>query len=291
MDASTALYASVSEQQFATRKYIVFATMFILVWEIMINFLKEYKYIWSTPTSFIKRAYICLRYIPLLALLLHSFLGPLSTPPVKESYCRMMFGIQAIFAQTCLMLFDIILLLRIYALYNKNRSIAYLVGIIFAADSTRAAARAVQFTHRLRFDARCAARDLNSPISITASILYITTHGIIWGLTWRKRNLGNQPGIPSIQAATRDGTWAYAGTSGARYFSCANVSLSKTPNKVMVAFVLSYTLKVSVSAETIVLCPIVIYSVVGCRIVLNLQKIADSTSVIEDMELLEVAND
>ncbi|KAF8996321.1 hypothetical protein BDQ17DRAFT_947106 [Cyathus striatus] len=237
------------------RQSVLVAGLALLIWDIIANFPREYKFIWSPPPFFIKR--------------------PLAKPPFPESYCRRWFTLQATFVQICSMLLGIILLLRVYTLYNRSRNIGYIVGILFTVDIARASARIMQFKHQLRFDAHCTIQNDRSTISALSGLLFLVSQGTIWGLTWRKRGIGNQLSIPLIQTAARDGAFAFAA------LSISGIS------------VLAYSLKVSMSAEVMLLFPMIVFSIVGCRTVLNLQENGNSTEETEEenTELLEVSNE
>ncbi|KAF8996298.1 hypothetical protein BDQ17DRAFT_1329983 [Cyathus striatus] len=107
----------------------------------------------------------------------------------------------------------------------------------------------------------------NSPAT---RCLLLLSHGIIWGLTLRKRSLGNRLHIPLIQ-----------------------IDFPNLVLKAIAAILIPFAHRIMLvsSEEFVVLCPMIMFSIVGCRIVLNLQENGDSPEYIqEDVELPEMTS-
>ncbi|KAF8990055.1 hypothetical protein BDQ17DRAFT_1333711 [Cyathus striatus] len=252
MNANIELQVPSSEQHYVTRQCLSVAMLVVLMLDIISNFDKEYRYIWKTPPFFIKRIYVCLRYIPLLGIIVIGL----------ENYCNMWFEIIISSGFICLVLFDVTLLLRVHALYNRNREMGYFLVALFAVEIVRASDRLIS-TQRLQFEAHCDAH-FSGPHNAV---------NIIWGLTLRKRSLGNRFRFPLIQRASKDGAWAFAGIA-----PIAAIIIPFTPRIVLL-----------LSAEFVLISPMILFSITGCRIILNLQKNRDSPeSCEEDIELLDV---
>ncbi|KAF8991132.1 hypothetical protein BDQ17DRAFT_1433283 [Cyathus striatus] len=297
MEGNAPLQDSSFEQHLLRRQCTSVFLLAIFAIDVITNFNKEYKYIWRTPPFFIKRVYICLRYIPLSGLIssVYSLFGPLTKPSAMESYCHMWFVFMATSPFICLVLFDMILLLRgksfrthlirvstnnstVYALYNKHLQMGYFLVALFAVDTMRSGDRLLTYFQRLKFDAHCNAH-VSGPYSVVKAVIsgfvFMLTHTIIWGLTLRRKSLGKRLHIPLIQTASKDGSWAFAGIT-----PIAAIFVPFTP-RVMLA----------VSTEFVLICPMVLFSIIGCHIILNLQQNGGSPEYIqEDVELPEMAS-
>ncbi|KAH7922662.1 hypothetical protein BV22DRAFT_643403 [Leucogyrophana mollusca] len=227
-----------------------------LVWESCTTLDDEVEYIWSKSyTSPIKWLYLFARYIGLGALVATPYLGYRSALS-----CRGWIVLQMGEVQAMITLVEMILMLRVHALYNRDpRMRAFLILLILVATVIPSTGMGL-ITSKMVFNPSCAVVHVDTSLTYI-SYIFTVTESILLILTVVRcvhtfRTTLRQ--APVIVLMLRDGTLAFFA---------------------LIAMVLpmSVVLTVVHGAFISVLHPwfIAVYSCAGCRVVLNLQRLAD----------------
>ncbi|KAH7909935.1 hypothetical protein BJ138DRAFT_164644 [Hygrophoropsis aurantiaca] len=226
-----------------------------LVWECCTTLADEVEYIWSKPNVLlIKWLYLLTRYVGLLSLLLTPFFGYGSSLS-----CLAWIAIQMGEVQAMITLVEIVLMMRVHALYNRDpRMLAFLIFLILVATVGPMTGMAL-IAPKMQFSPTCAVLSIETSLTFI-SYIFSVTESILLLLTIAKcihtfRKTTRE--IPVITLMLRDGTLAFFA---------------------LVAMVLPMSIVLTVvdGAFISVLHPwfIAVYSCAGCRVVLNMQRLA-----------------
>ncbi|KAF9228070.1 hypothetical protein BS17DRAFT_772984 [Gyrodon lividus] len=118
------------------------ASLVFLVWDISITYEAEVEYIWPKPrTSFFKWLYFYLRYFNLLIQIWHQIAVPhLTDGEEHSSWCGAWYTYAVVISQVSISAVEVILAVRVFALFNKSRRIACFLAIVIAAEMVTMAA-------------------------------------------------------------------------------------------------------------------------------------------------------
>ncbi|OJA15013.1 hypothetical protein AZE42_08703 [Rhizopogon vesiculosus] len=116
--------------------YHLVSSLVFFLWDIVVTSQNEIKHIWSKPwNSFFKWLYLYLRYVGLAAQIFHQFAVPyLNNGLALRSNCVAWYTYTAILAQLHITAFETILAARVYALFNRSRTIAIILGSQMAVE-------------------------------------------------------------------------------------------------------------------------------------------------------------
>ncbi|KAF8156570.1 hypothetical protein B0H34DRAFT_466802 [Crassisporium funariophilum] len=140
------------------RNYSSLASLALLLYEYVVTWQFEFRYIWKSPTrSALKRIYLFSRYFALLAQIINFvlILNPLSRIPVKLEHCRqwllfLVLGCGALFAAL-----DAVIMLRVYALYNRSPRVAIFLCSLFGLQALAIFSTALTNYRRDSYDDAC----------------------------------------------------------------------------------------------------------------------------------------
>ncbi|KDR74845.1 hypothetical protein GALMADRAFT_249753 [Galerina marginata CBS 339.88] len=118
--------------------FVSFAALAAQTWELMVSFTDEVEYMWRGKFTIFKTLYFSARYGMLAAQVINQTLSfyvdgrqqPKSQP---SPLCPGIFIYKSIISQIGLALVEIILLLRVYALYNQNHKARRFLMLVFVA--------------------------------------------------------------------------------------------------------------------------------------------------------------
>ncbi|KAH8089867.1 hypothetical protein BXZ70DRAFT_493784 [Cristinia sonorae] len=189
------------------------AAVAILTYDIMITFGDEVEMIWRRQWTFAKGMYIAARYIPWIFELALIAINADGTTGLffSEPDCRRWIIVQGVILQLIISTVDIVLMTRVYALYNRNLRLMTGLGLLFLGEVAYMIYVLTVVTPRLVFNADCFV--ISSPkIFINYWIVSLIFETILFSLTlfkfgeamwngWGKR--------PVMKQFVRDGTWAY----------------------------------------------------------------------------------
>ncbi|KZP25716.1 hypothetical protein FIBSPDRAFT_1041315 [Athelia psychrophila] len=125
-------------QEFALLRYARSNTLGGLVfvcWEALVTHDNEVQFIWSKPnTSFIKWLFLYIRYAGILGQILHLFVA--IHYPLSSSQCASWFIVQCGITQAMMTALEMVLILRVYALYNRSYRVAAAMMLFILAEIT-----------------------------------------------------------------------------------------------------------------------------------------------------------
>ncbi|RDX54614.1 hypothetical protein OH76DRAFT_1341154 [Lentinus brumalis] len=112
------------------------ATAF-LVWDTLINLDEEVEYIWRAPNSWVKWAYLFIRHIPYLVQcsILVGLVAMAAEGHVYNMFqCRAWIAYQLGANEVLTVVVEVVLIVRIYAMYNRNWIVTRTVYVLFVAE-------------------------------------------------------------------------------------------------------------------------------------------------------------
>ncbi|KAF9043035.1 hypothetical protein BJ165DRAFT_1482378 [Panaeolus papilionaceus] len=241
-----------------SRKWGSIASLVLVVWDYGLTLGDEASYIWRRPFNTVKATYLFSRYVGLVvqAINLYFVLGPLFTgiPIEDQRICRRWFGSLLAVASSLLQCLAFVLLLRIYALYEQERRIAFiLVGLFMTLLIGQAIMGPLVITN-VSFNCICDTTNIYPPVVFVCIIVWVV-HLAIGALLLGKRGL-HSLGIRVVKIVNRDGALILG-------LVCA-----------IFAFLVPYsTVRGSYQAHVVMTFPMALVSVACCRAVLNLLTI------------------
>lgn len=200
---------------FQTRavSYSEVAAVTLLTWDIFITFSDEVELIWKKAWTPAKGMYVFARYIPwlfqlaLLGINIDGSTGIFFT--VAE--CRKWMIVQAVILQLVITAVDIILILRVYILFNRNRYLLLVLGTLFLAEVAFLSYVLAMITPRLTFNDDCFVT--SSPPLFTAywivSLIFETVLFVLTLIKFGEAIKGGWGRQQVMREFIADGTWAY----------------------------------------------------------------------------------
>ncbi|KAI0792300.1 hypothetical protein C8Q75DRAFT_804702 [Abortiporus biennis] len=190
------------------------AAVTMLTYDIMINFADEIELVWKSHWNPVKAMYIAARYLPWLfqlALLAIEIDG--TTGLFFSSHeCSKWQIVQAVILQLTITTVDVILLMRVYALFNRNRILLVVFTSLFIAEISYMCYVLSVVTPRLEYNSECFVTHSPS-IFITFWIVSLSFETLLFALTLFKFVVAVKVGWgkrPVMKQFVSDGTWAYA---------------------------------------------------------------------------------
>ncbi|KAJ2924762.1 hypothetical protein H1R20_g12330, partial [Candolleomyces eurysporus] len=164
----------------------------------------------SISWNLTKCLFFFIRYFPVILQISVLFVG---TPPFTftKRECYIWNVYQGLATVLIVAAVDYILILRIFALYSRNRTIRYLVATLYLLELVTMSIGVGLAVPKLGYDDLCTLIDVPDTFLIAAGAP-IAFQTILFALTaWRfleavKAGWGN---VPIIQLLMRDGTWAF----------------------------------------------------------------------------------
>ncbi|GJE87387.1 hypothetical protein PsYK624_034700 [Phanerochaete sordida] len=200
------------------------AALAFLAWDVLITLDDEAVHIWMTPFQPLKILYLFTRYYSVLALII------LNT---RTLTCKGWVIIEGTSAVLLEIVVEIILILRIYAMYTANRRLLYVLVPAFVAQVTIMVASLGVSLPQVRDSPHCA--EVVFPTEIIAySISSVAFEGILVALTLCKYFIARAEGWGRAGLMTilvRDGVWAFvllfvANLANTLFFTIAPATLA-----------------------------------------------------------------
>jgi len=114
-------------------KFASFGALAVQIWEFVNSFFDEAEYLWRSRFTLVKLLYVWSRYVPLVGQIVNLALTQIDEVPSNGLSCVGIFVYKTVMAQQTLTCVEIILLIRVYALYNQSRRVKYFLCTIFLA--------------------------------------------------------------------------------------------------------------------------------------------------------------
>jgi len=191
------------------------ASLAFLTWDILITTGDEVEFIWKKQFAFTSYIYVFVRYFAWISqVALMSGVDTLSTSHGRHpspNECRNWVTWETTSAQVQLMAVELLLMMRVHALYNRSRKVLYALGICYVLEVVVMTVSITLSTINSKSTSNC---ETIVPLTIiaygAASLLFellllvMTTTKVVKQLkeTWRQ--------IPLMRTILRDGLWAFA---------------------------------------------------------------------------------
>ncbi|KAH6919333.1 hypothetical protein BKA70DRAFT_47775 [Coprinopsis sp. MPI-PUGE-AT-0042] len=186
------------------------AAVAFLVYDVLITFPDEVRLIWPIPWSFTKVVFFFIRYFPIVMQMSTQFYGvPLLEYSPRGCYIWNVY--QALGAILVMGAVDYILILRVFAMYPRNKTVRWLSVILYAAEMSTMAIGIGLSVPQLEFDKHCVVfkTPITTLISAGCPIVY---QAFLFGVTLWKFIVAVKEGwghVPLVVLLIRDGTWAF----------------------------------------------------------------------------------
>ncbi|KAG9220641.1 hypothetical protein CCMSSC00406_0003740 [Pleurotus cornucopiae] len=260
------------------------ASLAFLVWDILITTDNEVELIWLKPWSVTKFLYFHIRYVPALVQIAITFVGT----EIAESFhytahdCYVWQVFQGVASVSIIAAVDIILILRVYALYNGHWAIRLSVGCLFFMEVVCMIVGLALAIPGIRFGPNCSTTGVpqsllvyayGSPLPLAPHLNFasddidragsVLFQIILFLLTVVRFGIAVRAGwgrIPLVELIMRDGTWAFFVLVA---IVIAEAGLFGLENHALAGVLYGWLLTT--------------FSFVGYRVLLNLQKVAVRT--------------
>ncbi|GBE89018.1 hypothetical protein BKA93DRAFT_343936 [Sparassis latifolia] len=198
---------------YVTFEVAISATCF-LIWDTIIHFSDEVEYIWQRPNSYVKWMYVFVRHVPylvqgsILTLIASSYTGRVWSP----KQCSDWIIYQVSTMQAITMAVDTILIIRIHAMYNRNKMILSTVLFLFLLECAGMVTVLALTIPKMTFTTGCIITSTPSHF-VVFWILSLVFETVLFALTLFKFwgsvtcTLGKHS---VVYVLFRDGIWAYA---------------------------------------------------------------------------------
>ncbi|KAF9003221.1 hypothetical protein BDQ17DRAFT_488917 [Cyathus striatus] len=246
------------------RNYTAIGAVVILIAQHVFSFHNELRFIWKRPLSYIKWLYIFLRYFSLVfqSFNLYLTLSRFSEPPFSPNTCRMWSLAMQIASTLNLLALDIVLMLRVYALYLKDIRIGVLMLLLFLVGIGLHVGNSFIIYTNAEFGSACNLKKL-SPLTFYFISALVIMKTVIWGMTAARTQFLPR-NIPVVQLVIYDGIWMI--------FLLWALYIANIPYAIATDFL---------KLHIFYICPITFFSITGCKLIINMQRMAveDSGSV------------
>lgn len=190
------------------------AALSFLVWDILITLDLEVDAIWSrTNTSYSKWLYFFVRYFAVAMQISLLFVGTeLSIGfHYTESDCVKWYIFQEVGTQLLVAVVESILIVRVHALYDRNRSVTVPLVVLFLLENLAMMVTLIFVVPGVQFDATCTVVR-SPPTLIIFAAAFVSFESVLFILTLIKFLVALRSGwgrTPVVFLLVRDGTWAF----------------------------------------------------------------------------------
>ncbi|KAI0674409.1 hypothetical protein C8Q78DRAFT_1151252 [Trametes maxima] len=237
------------------------ATAF-LVWDALINLDQEVEYIWSGPNSWVKWTFLLIRHIPYLIQGSVLTLVALSGHVWQPRECRAWIIYQLVAIEALIIAVEVVLIVRIYAMYSRNRVVLSLVLVLFCAEIGAMCTILAISIPQITFTTQCLITSTPTlfPTYWTISLAFETSLFTLTLVKFMNNMVRTQLRQQSILfVLMRDGTWAYAIIFG---------------ESVMLLNSVMYQVERNTLAGVCYFWEIAVMSFAGSHVLLNLRRLA-----------------
>ncbi|KAF9224235.1 hypothetical protein BS17DRAFT_780722 [Gyrodon lividus] len=235
------------------------AVLTVIIWESIITFGDEVTYIWSKPRSaHIKWLYLFGKYFGVIAQITNFvfLLEFAENIPIPVRWCQCYHAVQVVCLALLLLAFDTVLLLRVYALYGRNRLVIALALFAVVMEFVMTVASGCVAIPANPYDPACLLLNVPSGIIIFMVGSFIS-QTILLGLAYRKKKfiVRANHGRASVAWVTiRDGICAFA----------AIISL-------LLILLIYLVCDSGIASLTLCWFPVIL-SIATCRLIINMQQ-------------------
>lgn len=191
------------------------AAIAFLVWDVLITFGDEVDLVWSKPHTFrMKWLFLFVRYFAVALQLSLIFDGTDVAKPFHYTLhaCRIWYIFQEVSTQVLIAAVEIVLMLRVQAIYHRQPIITNGLYALFLAENTCMVIALVRVVPGVEFDEACIVT--RSPFGLVYfAAAFISFETLLFVLTLVKFISALYAGwgdTPVLTLLVRDGTWAFA---------------------------------------------------------------------------------
>ncbi|KAG2034153.1 hypothetical protein BDR03DRAFT_965609 [Suillus americanus] len=240
--------------------YHLISSFAIQLWDMVLTSQSEIEHIWPKPwNSFFKWLYLSLRYLSLAIQLFHQFAVPyLNSGQALQSSCFAWYVYSALIVQFQTTAVEVILAARVYALFNRSRRIAIILGSLMTVEYIILVVVVGSYFHRIPSIPYCILSRPPYQI-IYHAIAVVTTQSTLLGLALIKPVLARRAGwgrAPLVSLLIRDGTATYFIICVIFFCVGSFCKLRDERTVIMFFWIIS------------------IISSCGCRLIVNMQRLA-----------------
>ncbi|KAF8995227.1 hypothetical protein BDQ17DRAFT_1365830 [Cyathus striatus] len=251
-------FTALIQGRYRAQHYWSLAAFVFLVWEYVCTCRYEFSHIWRRPMTTVKVIYLFSRYFGLLFHFINHMImmKTLSRLPVVSSTCHRWFAFQIVSFAILFSAMEVILMLRVYALYHHSRGIGLTLAILFIIEIAVSVACPLSFLPELKYDVICTGEIAPRQAAVYCSTV-VFVQLVVVSLTLAKRNSGLiTTDTEIVRLVHRDGVWVFA----------------------VVLAIMSIMMPYSIVEQTVVpyiifSWPISIFSLITCRVIMNLQRL------------------
>ncbi|TFK44836.1 hypothetical protein BDQ12DRAFT_673655 [Crucibulum laeve] len=185
-------------------------------WEVLITLPEEADYIWIYPLrlTLIKSLYLFCRYFALLVQIANTMFARLleARYPVPSSTCKLWLMYQAFVTYSLLGAVDIILMIRVYAFYNRNRRIGIILLLLLLCRVVLSGLSAAMTIPDQQFNSACLSNKMPGVVLYCFAIGEITLQTALLVMTFGKQICATSQGwarTPLVSLLCRDGSTVY----------------------------------------------------------------------------------
>ncbi|TFK67622.1 hypothetical protein BDN72DRAFT_898799 [Pluteus cervinus] len=264
---------TVVDDQITLRNIVSGTALACLIYESVLTFEDEHR----RPITFMKCLFCFTRYFALVFQVCNQYVmaGPLARSSVGDHMCTRWFAFQTAGTQIQLWMVEVILLLRVYALYNRTYAIGVGLSFAFLAQLAVIVYSSILTFKQLVFDELCI------PIYTPRPVLYwlastFLLQVVVAVLTLAKQKIAVRDGwstAPILVRVTRDGSRVFIAICGWYLNTHRDLPLLKEFFSGLLFAMITYSFMARVAVYIIFSWPVTILTVLGCRLILNMQSL------------------
>ncbi|KAH7924348.1 hypothetical protein BV22DRAFT_1035246 [Leucogyrophana mollusca] len=242
--------------------YHCVASLCFMVWDILVTLDVEVQHVWPKPRqALFKWLYLLIRYGALVLQIFHQFAVPFITEGrATASLCKAWFMYAVITAQAMTSAVELILMTRVYALYNKSRRIALLLFALAMCEIMTLAINSVHTIPNLQAsNVEICILAKPPPEIVYYSLTVLLTQSTLLVLTILKHVFVRRMGLgrtPIVSQLTRDGTVVY----GIMFVLLLMTAVFCKSDQQITIVMFFWSMSVS--------------STCGCRLIINMQRLS-----------------
>ncbi|KAI0674431.1 hypothetical protein C8Q78DRAFT_1076073 [Trametes maxima] len=231
-----------------------------MAWDVLISFSEEVEFVWQKPNGWLRWLYVFLRYVLLLvAIALFGYFSVPGRKPSTNVQCNFNTLVEAIALASAVIAVQIVLIVRVYALYNRSRTLLLSLMVGCAASLCASILGSYFASSKFRYDGQCLLTSAPptmllawlSPTALEFALFVLT---LVKFRESRREGLGK---LPILETMVRDGTWAFLLAFIVMTFNALIYTRIVHPNTSGIAYA----------------CTLSTLSFIGSRVLLNLKRL------------------
>ncbi|KDQ52590.1 hypothetical protein JAAARDRAFT_40194 [Jaapia argillacea MUCL 33604] len=198
-------------------RYSSLASLIFLIWDICVTFDQEVEFIWKQHARFpVKWLFLFVRYwaVVIQTLIFLTATGGITNIGLRADQCETWYSFQSFATQSLTIAVEMILMLRVYALYNRSRAMRILMLAILAIEVAFVVPVYVIYVPRVKYGIQCSATTTqdSKALFVSISTASILIQFILSGFTLVKTAGAIKSGwgrTPVMIILMRDGSWVF----------------------------------------------------------------------------------